>query len=120
MKRLILFICLVALFQPGFCNETAKDSKSISSTEKTAKNSVKIGYFVYVQKCGKVAKIKTQSLPEAEKFIRSFYPDFCANIEYIFAKSPYYMETCFQRKIYIEKMIISKKCKYKRIKIEKL
>lgn len=100
MKKLLLIIAAVAIFNAVFCKEK-KDS---------------IGYFVYVEKCGEVAEMKTESLAEAEKFIHSFYPDFCANIQYIFEQSSYYRENCFRREIYCEKMRITKSGKYKRIK----
>ena len=70
MKQLIILFAFVALWQPVFCNEQHENSKVISANEKQAKNSLKIGYFVYVQRCGEVAELKTKSLPEAEKFIK--------------------------------------------------
>jgi len=78
--------------------------------------SQKIGYFVYVQKCSKVVELKTESLEEAQKFIHSFYPEFCENLEYQFQFTPYYRVNCFKKEIYVEKMQITKRGKYKRLK----
>jgi len=116
MKQLIILFTIVALWQPVFCNEQHENSKTISSTEKTAKNSVKIGYFVYVQKCGEVAELKTTDLDEAQVFIRSFYPYFCEDLEYEFQHTPFYRVNCFEKEIYIEQMRITKSGKYKQIK----
>lgn len=103
MKHIILLICLVALFQPVFSHEKQKDSTNI-------------GYYVYVQKCGKIAELKTESIDHVYLFVNLYYPDFCADFFTILQKSPYYRENCYRREIYVEKMKITKNGKYKRIK----
>lgn len=109
--KLILLFAIVALWQPVFCNEQAKDNKT-----QTPDNSNKIGYYVYVQKCNEVAELKTESLHEVENFIHSFYPEFCENLEYQFQFTHYYRVNCFKKEIYCEKMRINKRGVYKRLK----
>lgn len=130
MKRLTLLFLFVAYLQPVYSNEIQKDSKTISATDEDlrvsdielqkrydiAVNGLKIGYFVYVQKCGEVAELKTTDLDEAQVFIRSFYPYFCEDLEYEFEYTPYYRVLAFEKEIYCEQMRITKSGKYKRIK----
>ena len=105
MKRLILFIFIVALIQPVFSHEKKKDS-------------ITIGYYVFIKKCDSIHRLETGSIAEVYAFIHVAYPDFCADLNYILEKSPYYRENCFEREIYVEKMRINKKWKYKRLKFK--
>ena len=116
MKRIIVFILIVASFEPVFCIENLKNDKSIIQLKETSKNSLKIGYYVFIKRCGVVADFKTQSLIDAEKFIHSFYHEFCENLEYQFQFTPYYRVLAYEKEIYIEKMQITRSGKYKRIK----
>lgn len=99
MKRLILLFCIVALFEPVFCNE-----KLI------------IGYHVVIQKNGKFDKhMNTQSIAEVYAYINVYFPDFCADIETELKESPVFIQETFKNQIYIEKRKIVNG-KYKRIK----
>ena len=104
MKRLILFIFLVALIQPVFCHEKQKDS-------------ITIGYYVVIQKNGKFEQpLKTKSLAEVYAFIQVSFPEFCADIESELKHSPVFIHEKFKNQIYVEKKRITKAGKYKRIK----
>lgn len=104
MKRLILLFCIVALFEPVFCNEKQKDS-------------ITIGYHVVIQKNGKFQKpLNTESLAEVYAYINVYFPDFCADIETELKKSPVFIQETFKNQIYVEKKRITKTGKYKRIK----
>ena len=106
MKRLILFICLVALIQPVFPHEKTKDS-------------INIGYYVFIKKCDSIYRLETQSIAEVYAFINVAFPDFCSDLIYITERSLFYHEFCFKREIYVEKKQVTKKGKYKRLKIKK-
>lgn len=106
MKQLILLICFIALMNPVFSNENIKDS-------------ITIGYCVVIKKCDSIHRLETGPIAEVYAFIHVAYPDFCADLNYILEKSPYYRENCFEREIYVEKMRINKKWKYKRFKYKK-
>lgn len=112
MKRLIVLLCLVALIQPVFSQPNTKDDKTIIPEKKVPK----IGYYVFIQKCTDTCNEKFESLDLCYVYIAQFYPDFCADLEYIIERSPYYRENCYHREIYVEKMIINEHGKYKRIK----
>lgn len=81
-----------------------------------AKEPTKYGYYVFIQQCTKTYDNNFESLDSCYTYVAQFYPDFCANLEYIFEQSPYYRENCYLREIYVEKMRINKRGKYKRIK----
>ena len=104
MKRLILFIFIVALIQPVFCHEKQKDS-------------ITIGYHVVIQKNGKFQKpLNTESIVEVYAYINVYFPDFCADIESELKHSPVFIQETFKNQIYVEKKRITKAGKYKRIK----
>ena len=115
MKKLFRLFAFVYLsFAPVF-NVQAKNDTTYQKKENTVKTHEN-GFYVYVQKCGEVAELKTTDLSEAQLLIRSFYPYFCEDLEYEFQYTPFYRVNCFEKEIYIEKMRITKKGKYKRIK----
>lgn len=104
MKRIILFISIMALIGPVFCHEKQKDS-------------ITIGYYVVIQKNGKFKPpLKTKSLAEVYAFIQVSFPDFCADIESELKHSPVFIHETFKNQIYVEKKRITKAGKYKRIK----
>lgn len=102
MKKIILFLTLLTSLNIAI----GKD--------------IKVGYFVYVEKCGEVSELKTTDFDEAETFIKSFYPYFCEDLEYEFLFTPYYRVNAFKKEIYVEKMRINKRGKYKRLKVKQL
>ena len=114
MKRITLLLLLACTFAP-ILNVQAKNV-SIYQKKENAVKSPKIGFYVYVQKCGEVSELKTESIEQVYLFVNLYYSDFCADLDYILQKSPYYRENCYQREIYVEKMRITKNGKYKRIK----
>lgn len=115
MKKLFMLFAFVYLYFTPVFNVQAKNDTTYQKKENTVKTHEN-GFYVYVQKCGEVAELKTQSIEQVYIFINLYYPDFCADLGYIFDKSPYYRENCYKREIYAEKMRITKKGKYKRIK----
>lgn len=63
--KLILSVAFVACsFAPILANNAKNDIEHHRKEQsvKTPKNSQKIGYFVFVKKCGKIAELKTESL----------------------------------------------------------
>lgn len=117
-KLFLLFAFVVYSFAPILANNAKNDTEyhEKEKTLKTSKNEQKTGYYVLIKKCSDISELKTESIYEAEKFIQSFYPEFCENLEYQFRFSPYYRVLAFEKEIYIEKMKITKSGKYKRIK----
>lgn len=103
-KSLLLFAAIV------LCNTAfGKDKKPIE-----------IGYYVFVQKCDNIYRTETKSIESVYAFIKLEYPDFCADLEYILERSPYFREECYKRKIYVEKMKVTKSGKLKRLKNSEL
>ena len=106
MKRLILLIYLVALMQPVFPHEKTKDS-------------INIGYYVFIKKCDSIYRLETQSIAEVYALIQVSFPDFCAELEKELETSPAFMQITFNSEIYVEKKLVTKKGKYKRLKYKK-
>ena len=114
MKRLFLLFAFVVVSFTPVLSVQAKNDTIYNKKEQSFKTP-EIGFYVYVQKCGEVYELKTESIEQVYIFINLYFTDFCADIEYILQKSPYYRENCYQREIYVEKMRITKSGKYKRI-----
>ena len=114
MKKLFLLLSVVALSFAPVLNVKAKND-TIYQKKENAVKTPEIGFYVCVQKCGEVSELKTESIEQVYILINLYFTDFCADIEYILQKSPYYRENCYQREIYVEKMRITKSGKYKRI-----
>ena len=121
-KLILLFAFVVYSFAPILANNAKNDIRyhKKENTLKTAKTSLKIGYYVFVMKCGKVSELKTESLAEATIFIGLFYTDFCEDLNYQFQFTPYVRILALEKEIYVEKMRITKKGKYKRLKKSEL
>ena len=106
MKQLILIFFVLALIEPVFSHEKQKDSTTF-------------GYYVVIKNKGKFeTPLKTQSLAEVYAFIQVSFPDFCAELEKELKTSPAFMQITFNSEIYVEKKLVAKKGKYKRLKIK--
>lgn len=106
MKRLILIFFVLASIEPVFSHEKTKDS-------------ITIGYYVFIKKCDSIHRLETGSIAEVYAFIHVAFPDFCADLIFITERSLFYHEYCFKREIYVEKKQVTKKGKYKRLKYKK-
>ena len=114
MKK-VLLICLVALSGAVFSNEIPKDSKTISNEQIVAKNSLKIGYYVFIKKDKKVYQKEFNNIEHVYLFIGNHFPLFCADIEEELNNSPALMQVNNISEIYVEKQKIVNG-KYKRLK----
>ena len=113
MKR-VLLICLVALSGTVFSNEIPKDSKTISNEQIVAKNSLKIGYYVFIKKDKKVHQEKFDDIEHVYVFICEYFPSFCTDLESELSKAPGFMQISYVSEIYVEKQKIVNS-KYRRL-----
>lgn len=114
MKRITLLLLLACTFAP-ILNVQAKNVSIHQKKEKSVK-SPKIGFYVFIKKCGDVSELKTQSLADVYMFIESFYKNSCFDIEIELEHSPYFRYIALEKEIYVEKMIVHNRGKYKRLK----
>ena len=113
MKQ-ILLICLVALFQPVFSNEIYVANKEVVQEQKVSKNSLKIGYYVFIKKDKKVHQEKFDDIEHVYVFICEHFPSFCTDLESELSKAPGFMQISYVSEIYVEKQKVVNS-KYKRL-----
>lgn len=114
MKQ-ILLICLVASFHPVFSIEIYRANKEVIQEQKVSKNSLKIGYYVFIKKDKKVYQKEFDNIEHVYLFIGNHFPLFCADIEEELNNSPALMQVNHVSEIYVEKQKIVNG-KYKRLK----
>ena len=71
MKQITLLMLLACTFAP-ILNVQAKNV-SIHQKKENAVKSPKIGFYVYVQKCGEVSELKTESIDQVFLFVNLYY-----------------------------------------------
>lgn len=117
-KLILLFAFVVYSFAPILANNAKNDTQyhEKENTLKTAENNLKTGYHVLIKKGIDISELKTESLAEVYLLIEINYPGSCFDIESELNYSPFFRFEAYNKHIYVEKMRITKKGKYKRLK----
>ena len=79
-----------------------------------SKNSLKIGYYVFIKKNKKAYQEKFDDINHVYVFICEHFPSFCTDIESELSKAPVFMQISYVSEIYVEKQKIVNG-KYKRL-----
>lgn len=93
---------------------------AISKEKEYAPKPIKIGYYVFIKKGIDISEAKTESLDSVYLLIEEKYAGACFNIELELSESPCFQFLAFKKEIYVEKMRINKRGKYKRLKKSEL